>query len=146
MQLSPYIFRGYDIRGIVAQGITDEVMYLIGRGFATFLTERRIRLCSVGRDNRQSSTSFSKAFIRGLNDGGIDTIDIGLSLSQIVYFSSYHYLTKACAMITASHNTKEFNGLKLGKSYSETLALNEIQEIKQIMESKRFSAGFGKNS
>ena len=145
MQLSPYIFRGYDIRGIVDQEITDEVMYLIGRGFATFLTERRIRLCSVGRDNRQSSTSFSKAFIRGLNDGGIDTIDIGLSLSQIVYFSSYHFLSKACAMITASHNPKNFNGLKLGIGYSKTMSGTEIQELRQIIESGRFSIGYGRS-
>ncbi len=146
MQLNPYIFRGYDIRGLVGKDLNEEIYYLLGRGYATFLVERKIKLCPVGRDNRATSKSYSKYFIKGLNDGGINTIDLGLSLSQIVYFSSYHYLTKACAMITASHNTKEFNGLKLGKSYSETLALNEIQEIKQIIESKRFSAGFGKNS
>lgn len=143
MQLNPFIFRGYDIRGLVGTDLSPEVYYLLGRGYATFLVERKIKLCPVGRDNRATSRSYAKSFIRGLNDGGIDTVDLGLSLTQIVYFSSYHFLTKACAMITASHNTKEFNGLKLGKSYSETLAFNEIQEIKQIIESKRFSSGFG---
>ncbi|KKT85977.1 MAG: Phosphomannomutase, partial [Candidatus Collierbacteria bacterium GW2011_GWA2_44_99] len=146
MQLNPYIFRGYDIRGLVGKDLNKEIYYLLGRGYATFLVERKIKLCPVGRDNRATSKSYSKYFIKGLNDGGIDTIDLGLSLSQIVYFSSYHYLTKACAIITASHNTKEFNGLKLGKSYSETLALNEIQEIKQIIDAKRFSVGHGINS
>lgn len=146
MQLNPFIFRGYDIRGVVGTDLTEEVYYLLGRGYATFLIERKIKLCPVGRDNRADSKSFSKSFIKGLNDGGIDTIDLGLSLSQIVYFSSYIYLTKACAMITASHNTKEFNGLKLGKSYSETLSLHEIQEIKQIVDSRRFTVGFGKNT
>jgi len=145
MQLSPYIFRGYDIRGIVDQELTEEVIYLIGRGFATFLTERRIRLCPVGRDNRRSSLAFSRSFIRGLNDGGVDTIDLGLSLSQIVYFSSYHFLTKACAMITASHNSKEYNGLKLGIGYSKTMSGTEIQELRQIIESERFSIGYGQN-
>ncbi|KKS92706.1 MAG: Phosphomannomutase [Candidatus Collierbacteria bacterium GW2011_GWC2_43_12] len=145
MQLNPYIFRGYDIRGLVGTDLTNEIYYYLGRGYATFLVERKIKLCPVGRDNRANSKSFSKYFIKGLNDGGIDTIDLGLSLSQIVYFSSYHFLTKACAMVTASHNTKEFNGLKLGKGYSETLALHEIQEIKHIIDADRFSVGYGSN-
>lgn len=144
MQLNPFIFRGYDIRGLVGVDLSDEVYYTLGRGYATFLAERKIKLCPVGRDNRATSKSYAKHFIKGLNDGGIDTIDIGLSLSQIVYFSSYHFLTKACAMITASHNPKEFNGLKLGKGYSETLALKEIQELRQIIESGSFSVGFGR--
>lgn len=145
MQLNPYIFRGYDIRGVSGVDLSEEVYYLLGRGYATFLVERRIKLCPVGRDNRKTSQAYTKAFIRGLNDGGVDTVDLGLSLSQIVYFSSYHFLTKACAMVTASHNPKEFNGLKLGKSYSETLTGTEIQEIKQIIDSGRFSIGYGQN-
>jgi phosphomannomutase/phosphoglucomutase len=145
MQLNPYIFRGYDIRGLVGTDLSKEAYYLLGRGYATFLAERRISLCPVGRDNRATSKSYAKAFIKGLNDGGIDTIDLGLSLSQVVYFSSYYFLTKACAMVTASHNSKEFNGIKLGKGYSETLALKEIQELKQIIDSERFSIGYGRN-
>lgn len=144
MQLNPFIFRGYDIRGLVEKDLSDETYYLLGRAYATFLVERKIKLCPVGRDNRASSKSYTKHFIKGLNDGGIDTIDLGLSLSQIVYFSSYHFLTKACAMITASHNSKEFNGLKLGKGYSETLAFQEIQTIKQLTDSRRFSTGYGR--
>ncbi len=145
MQLNPYIFRGYDIRGLSGKDLSDENFYSLGRGYATFLVERRISLCPVGRDNRETSASYSKAFIKGLNDGGIDTVDLGLSLSQIVYFSSYHFLTKACAMITASHNPKEFNGLKLGIGYSETMTGPEIQELKAIIESERFSSGFGRH-
>ncbi len=145
MQLNPYIFRGYDIRGIAGQDLSDEAFYCLGRGYATFLISRRIKLCPVGRDNRASSESYSRSFIKGLNDGGIDTIDLGLSLSQIVYFSSYHFLTKACAMITASHNPKEFNGLKLGISYSETMGTEDIQELRQIIENSHFTSGFGHN-
>jgi len=145
MQLNPYIFRGYDIRGLVDIDLNNEVYYCLGRAYATFLAERKIKLCPVGRDNRAGSKSYAKHFIKGLNDGGINTVDLGLSLSQIVYYSSYFFLTKACAMITASHNTKAFNGLKLGKGYSETLVLKDIQEIKRITDSGRFSVGYGKN-
>lgn len=143
MQLNPYIFRGYDVRGISGIDLTEEAYYLLGRGYATFLAERRISLCPVGRDNRETSAAFSRALIKGLNDGGINTIDLGLSLSQIVYFSSYHFLTKACAMVTASHNPREFNGLKLGIGYSETMSGPQIQELKMIVSTKRFSDGFG---
>lgn len=143
--VNPTIFRGYDIRGLVDEELTDDVYYTLGRAYATFLTQRRIKEASVGRDNRLTSERFSKAFIQGLNDGGIDTIDMGLSLSQIVYFSSYEFKTKGSAMITASHNPKEFNGLKLGVGYSDTMITEEIQYMRELCQKGEFSSGQGKN-
>jgi len=139
------IFRGYDIRGVVDEDLNEDVYYTLGRGYATFLSERRIKTCAVGRDNRLTSEQFSKAFIQGLNDGGIDTIDMGHSLSQIVYYSSYEYKTKGGVMITASHNPKEFNGMKLSVGYSDTMITEELQYLKQIVDEKRFSEGKGVN-
>ncbi len=57
----------------------------------------------------------------GLNESGIDTYDLGYTLSQIVYFANYEFKTKGSAMITASHNPKQYNGLKLSTGYSETI-------------------------
>lgn len=139
------IFRGYDIRGVWGTDLTPDVYYTLGRAYATFLAQRRIKESTVGHDNRLSSDEASAAFIQGLNDGGINTIDIGLSLSQIVYYSSYHFNTKGSAMITASHNPKEFNGLKLGVGYSDTLITEEIQEMRQIVEKGQYSEGRGTN-
>ncbi len=139
------IFRGYDIRGVTGKQLNADVYYTLGRAYATFLSERRIFEATVGHDNRLTSEEFSAAFIKGLNDGGVDTIFIGLSLSQIVYFSSYEYKTKGSAMITASHNPKEFNGLKLGVGYSDTMITEEIQYMKQLVEEGRFVSGQGKN-
>ncbi|MFZ5437439.1 MAG: phosphomannomutase/phosphoglucomutase [Patescibacteria group bacterium] len=139
------IFRGYDIRGVTGKQLNADVYYTLGRAYATFLSERRIFEATVGHDNRLTSEEFSAAFIKGLNDGGIDTIFIGLSLSQIVYFSSYQYKTKGSAMITASHNPKEFNGLKLGVGYSDTMITEEIQYMKQLVEEGRFVEGQGEN-
>lgn len=139
------VYRGYDLRGLVDTELTDESYYTLGRAYATFLSKRRITECTVGRDNRLSSERFSKVFIQGLNDGGIDTIDMGLSLSQITYFSAYEFKTKGTVMITASHNPKEFNGLKLGVSYSDTMITAEVQELKALVDAGSFCEGHGKN-
>lgn len=143
--INPKIYRGYDLRGEVDKDLSEDVYYTLGRGYATFLQQRRITEATVGRDNRLSSEAYAKAFIAGLNDGGIDTIDMGLALSQIVYFSSYHYKTKGSAMVTASHNPKNYNGLKLGVGYSDTMITEEIQYLRQICEKGAFSEGKGTN-
>lgn len=145
MQINPTIFRGYDLRGVSGVDLSPEVYYQLGRGYATFLAQRRIKLCPVGCDNRLTSEEYKKSFIKGLNDGGIDTIDIGLSMSQIIYFSSYEFLTKGGAMITASHNPKEYNGLKMSVGYSDTMVTEEIQELRRIVDSGKFTKGEGTN-
>lgn len=143
--INPNIFRGYDLRGVVNQDLDENVMYTLGRAYAAFLSKRRIQEAVVGRDNRLSSPSFSQAFIQGLNEGGINTIDIGLSLSQIVYYSAYHFHTKGYAMVSASHNPKNYNGLKLGTDYSSTMITEEIQEYRRIVENHDYSSGNGTN-
>jgi len=144
-KINPEIFRGYDIRGLVDKDLNEDVMYTLGRAYATYLHERRIKESSVGRDNRLTSEKYAKAFIIGLNDGGINTIDLGLSLSQIVYFSCYEFKTKGSAMISASHNPKEFNGLKLGTGYSETMVTEDIQYFRNLVDSGKFVSGKGSN-
>lgn len=143
--INPQIFRGYDIRGIAGEDLSEDVMYTLGRAYATYLAERRIKEAAVGRDNRLTGEAYIKAFIQGLNDGGIDTIDLGLSLSQIVYFSNYEFKTKGSAMISASHNPKEFNGLKLGTGYSETMVTEDIQYFRGLVEKGVFVEGHGTN-
>jgi phosphomannomutase/phosphoglucomutase len=143
--IDPTIFRGYDIRGLAENQLSEDVYYTLGRAYATFLSQRRIKEAAVGHDNRLTSVQYTKAFIAGLNDGGIDTIDIGDSLSQIVYFSNYYFRTKGSAMITASHNPKEFNGLKLGVGYSDTMITEEIQQMREMTEKGEYSEGKGTN-
>lgn len=138
-KINPHIFRGYDIRGVAGEDLSADVIYTLGRAYATYLSQRRIKESTVGRDNRLSGEEYSRAFIAGLNDGGINTIDLGLSLSQIVYFSAYHFKVKGSAMITASHNPKEYNGMKLGSGYSETMVTDDIQYIRQICEQGNFT-------
>jgi phosphomannomutase / phosphoglucomutase len=141
--INPEIFRGYDIRGITDKDLNVDVYYTLGRAYATFLTQRRIKQAAVGRDNRLPSEKFQNAFQAGLNDGGIDVFDIGLSLSQITYYSCYHFQIKGATMITASHNPAEYDGMKLSVGYSDTMVSKEIQELRQIAEKGEFSQGKG---
>jgi phosphomannomutase / phosphoglucomutase len=143
--IDPTIFRGYDLRGLADKQLNEDVYYTLGRAYATFLSERRIDEAAVGHDNRLTSVIYTKAFIQGLNDGGVNTIDIGDTLSQITYFSSYYFRTKGGAMITASHNPKEFNGLKLGVGYSDTMITEEILYLRDIAAEGRFVEGHGTN-
>ena len=144
--INPHIFRGYDIRGVAGKDLSIDVYYTLGRAYATWLSQRRISEAAIGRDNRLTSEEFQQAFMQGLNDGGVNTIDIGLSLSQIVYYSSYHFTTKGSAMVTASHNPSEYNGLKLGSGYSETMITSEIQEIRDLAAKSKFSKGKGSHT
>ncbi len=144
-KISPKIFRGYDLRGVAGEDLSEDVMYTLGRAYATYLSQRRISEATVGKDNRLTGTEYSKAFIAGLNDSGINTIDLGLSLSQIVYFSCYEFKTKGSAMISASHNPKDFNGLKLGTGYSETMVTEDILSFKKIVDDGKFVSGSGTN-
>jgi phosphomannomutase/phosphoglucomutase len=133
-----HVYRGYDIRGLVDTDLNENVYYTLGKAYATFLYRRQINECVVGRDIRITSESYAKSFTQGLLEMGINVIDFGLSLTQIMYFSQYHYLSKGGAMITASHNPKEFNGLKLAVGFSDTMVGNEIQEVRAIAETKDF--------
>ena len=138
--INPEIFRGYDIRGVVDKDLNSDVYFTLGKSYASFLYERRITEAVVGRDVRLTSEEYQKAFVEGLMESGINVIDIGLTLSQILYFSQYHFLTKGAAMITASHNPSNYNGLKLAVGYSDTLLTDEVQQIRKIAESGVFKS------
>lgn len=143
--INPEIFRGYDIRGLIDKDLNPDVYYTLGRAYGTFLQQRRIQEAAVGYDNRHHGPEYSQAFRQGLNDSAVDTIDLGYSLSQIVYYSSYEFKTKGGAMISASHNPGTFNGLKLSVGYSDTMVTEEIQQLRQLVETGKFSQGQGKN-
>jgi phosphomannomutase len=145
VDIDPVIFRGYDLRGVMDTQLTEDTYYTLGRAYATYLSSRRIVESTVGRDNRRNSDIYSQAFIKGLNDGGINTFDLGYSLSPIVYFSNYELKTKGSVMITASHNSKEFNGMKLSTGYSETMVTKDIIDFRDLAASKKFSEGNGVN-
>ncbi len=144
MRINPAIFRAYDIRGTVDKDLTPDVYYHLGRAYATFLTNRHLFLCPVGCDNRPNSQEYKTSFINGLVDGGVNVADLGQTLSPMLYFSSYALLTRAGAMITASHNPPTDNGLKLITGYSESIGTADIQKIRSLTENEAYSKGKGK--
>lgn len=133
-----HLFRGYDLRGISGEDLDEERMYVLGQAYATFLYRRRIWEVVVGRDNRLTSEAYASSFIRGLVESGVDVVDIGLSLAQIVYFAQYLLRFKGAAMVTASHNPAQYNGLKLAVGFSDTMTTPEIQELREIAKAGDF--------
>lgn len=138
-KIPSHIFRGYDIRAIAEDELTNQNVEAIMRGYATYLLSRRIYDTVVGYDNRVSTPRIHNVAVQTLLDCGITVYDIGLSLSQITYFASYYFRTKGLVMITASHNPAEYNGFKLGTGYSSTMETDEIVDLKNIVQKGTFS-------
>lgn len=103
------IFKAYDVRGTVPDEIDDDAARRIGAAFAAFAGAERI---AVGYDARLSSPSLAAAFRDGITVGGVDVDDLGMITTDMVYFAAGS-LDLPGAMITASHNPKGYNGIKL---------------------------------
>ncbi len=143
MKINSYIFRGYDVRGIVDKDLNPEVVECIGKAYGTFLLKRDIGDVVVGRDCRLSSESYSKAIIKGILSTGVNVIDIGLALAGTTYWAQYYFQVKGCVSVSGSHNPTEYNGFKLGTGFSHTMVSEEIQELKELTEKETFFTGNG---
>lgn len=137
-QFPDHIFRGYDLRGIAETELTEDFVVQLAKGYATWLLRRRIYDCVVGFDCRLSSPRIHDTIIKTLIESGITVYDIGITLSQISYFAGYYFRTRGLIMITASHNPKEYNGMKLGVGFSETMITEEIMEYRDLVKSGKF--------
>jgi len=137
------IFREYDIRGLHPQDLTPDTVRRIAMAFGTVLKERGLKKISVGGDVRLHTNEIKAGFIAGVNATGIDVIDIGIITSPLCYFSAFHLDIDGFAMITASHNPKEYNGLKLGIGKT-TIFGTDIVDIKERAAKGVFASGAGK--
>ncbi len=136
------IFKAYDVRGIYGQNLTEEVAYKIGRAFVYFL---RCKDVVVGTDMRISSPKLSRAFMKGVTEQGADAIFIGEVCTDAVYFAS-GFLGKPAVMFTASHNPKQYNGIKFCKN--NAIPINEdtgLRKIRQIIEKDEYKKMNAKN-
>jgi phosphomannomutase len=104
-------FKAYDIRGTIPDELNEEMAYQIGMAYSAEIHPSGT--VAVGKDIRTTSNSLADAFIRGLNDTGVDTADIGICGTEMMYFASSLEGMGGGAMITASHNPKGYNGIKL---------------------------------
>ena len=139
------IFRAYDIRGITTENLTEEVVYWIGRSFATAALAQQQSTAVIGRDGRLSSPGLEASLTRGLCDGGLDVISVGLVPTPLLYFATYELQTGTGIMITGSHNPPEYNGLKMMIG-GVTLAEERIQALLQNLQNNTLSQGTGSAS
>ena len=126
-------FMQADIRGLYPNNIDEEVTYLVARAF---VDEYKHKTVLVARDMRLSSPALFQAFSKGVNDAGADVIDLGLVTTPMLYFASGD-LNLPGVMITASHNPKNYNGLKL--VLAQAIPLTEQHGLKTIR--KRMEKG-----
>lgn len=136
------IFRAYDIRGIAGSALTDGAVYHLGRAYATQAKAEGVKNLCVAADGRLSSPHLKALLIEGLLDGGVDVSDVGFVATPVLYYAAHQSESLSGIMITGSHNPKEYNGFKMMLA-GNTLALDEIQNLKNIMLKQDYSEGEG---
>ncbi len=129
------IFREYDIRAVIGKELLIEETYELGLALVTFLQRKNPEMHTVliGRDGRSHSTLIFENFAKAATDLGFDVIDLGTVPSPVTYYAVKYFNNTCAIMITASHNPKEYNGIKVWGAWGA-----QIQEIKQIFQSKDF--------
>lgn len=123
-------FKAYDIRGRVPEDLNEEIAYRIGRAYVEFLQAKKV---VVGHDIRLTSPAMTDALARGIQDGGADVYHIGQCGTEEVYFAAFNQDVDGGICVTASHNPKNYNGMKLVRAGSRPISgdtgLNTIREL-----------------
>jgi len=109
----PSILREYDVRGIVGDTLTEADAYALGRGYSALAREEGARKVAVGRDGRTHSPALEAALVRGLTEGGLDVVRIGMGPSPMLYFATHHLAVDGGIQVTGSHNPADYNGFKM---------------------------------
>lgn len=144
MKIDTSIFKEYDIRGTYPESINEDVAYIIGRGYGSYLREKlHENTCVVGRDNRLSSQVLANRLIEGITDSGCDVYNYGLVTTPM------HYLTRHInklygIMVTASHNPKDDNGFKFSFDNLANARGKMIYEFRDYILKNNFLEGKGK--
>ena len=140
-KINQSIFKAYDIRGIYPSQLDEELAYKLGRGYAAFILKEnpKAKNIVVGSDMRISSPALKKELVKGLNDSGLNVIDIGLSSSPTFYFAVAYYGYDGGIQVSASHNPKEYNGFKIVREKAFPIGKNTgIFEIRDIILKSEF--------
>ena len=124
------VFKAYDVRGLYPSQINEDLARHIGRAFVAFLDANRI---AVSRDMRVSSPTLSAAFIDGARTQGADVVDFGMLATDMLYYAVARDNFDGGAQITASHNPKEYNGVKMVRQQAFPLSgdagISDIREM-----------------
>lgn len=144
MKIAENIFRAYDIRGTYPDQVNAEAAELIGKGFGTYLI-RKLSLkepkVAVGQDCRTHSMELYEAFVEGLMSTGCHVTNLGITPSPYVYFVNTEGKFDGGCNITASHNSKEYNGFKLMTRNAHAVFGESLKEILELIKNDDFENG-----
>ena len=136
MNVNRDIFKAYDVRGVYPGEVNEEAARAIGAAFVAYLQAKRI---AVGRDMRLSSPALAAAFIDGATSQGADVVDYGMIPTDMIYFAVARDKHDGGVQITASHNPKQYNGMKMVRQEAFPLSGDEgLLEIRQMIEDNAF--------
>ncbi len=130
MEVNNKGFGAYDIRGIYPDEVNEELAYRVGRAFVEKFGAKKV---AVGYDIRLSGPSVAKALVKGFTESGCDVVDIGQCGTEMIYFATFHLGLDGGVMVTASHNPKDYNGMKLVREkaipISSDTGLKDIERL-----------------
>lgn len=131
--LSEAVFKAYDIRGIVPDQLNPLFAYSLGQAIGVESVRLKVDSVVVGYDGRHSSPELAKALHDGINSVGVNSVDLGLVPTPLVYYAANVLKTGTGVAITGSHNPPEYNGFKMMIN-GKTLHGDDIQDIKKRMQ------------
>ena len=130
-------FKAYDIRGKLGTELNEDIAYRIGRAYGQIYQPKTV---VVGCDVRLTSEDLKQATIRGLNDAGVDVLDLGMTGTEEVYFGAFHLDVQGGIEITASHNPMDYNGMKLVRENSRPISADTgLKDIQALAENNEFA-------
>ena len=129
-------FKAYDIRGVVPTEVNEELAYRLGRALAFFLKADHL---VIGHDIRLSGPSLTKAAVEGMRDAGASVWDLGQCGTEMMYFATAHLKADGGMMVTASHNPKEYNGMKLVRKEARPISADTgLKDLAAMVELEDF--------
>jgi phosphomannomutase/phosphoglucomutase len=136
------IFRAYDIRGVVGRDLTPGLMRDIGRAVGTEASASGDQTVIVGRDTRRSGPQLTEALVEGVRASGCDVLNLGVVPTPLLYFATRYRGEASGAMVTASHNPEEYNGLKVVIG-GNSLAGDRVAALRERILNRSFTRGDG---
>ena len=129
-------FKAYDVRGRVPDQLNEDIARRIGRAYVDVVRPSQV---VVGHDIRLSSEAIKSALIEGLLEQGVDVYDIGLCGTEEIYFATSHAGMDGGIVVTASHNPKDFNGMKFVREESRPISGDTgLLDIRRLAEENHF--------
>ena len=130
-------FKAYDVRGKLGSELNEDIAYKIGRAYGQIYQPKSV---VIGCDIRLSSEALKQATIKGLNDAGVNVLDLGMTGTEEVYFGAFHLDVQGGIEITASHNPMDYNGMKLVRENARPISADTgLKEIRALAETGEFT-------